>query len=178
MMEDGELLVETAATLRYLASKFPAQAGRLYATDPTRQYVIDKWLDFWADAFRPAFAGFIDVCLASKFIGQREPTEIELSIAGDRLKSIDAVLRKLSDELEKPGNTFIAGSQLSLADYVLFAQMMDYRYLQYNMSGYPRLLQYEADMMAASPGIANLHGPTSNFTRVNVPFMNSITNIM
>ena len=91
------------------------------------------------------------------------------------MKSIAAVLRKLSDELEKPGNTFIAGSQLSIADFVLFTELVDYKFMNYDMSGFPRLLQYEADVMAASPGIGNLHSPTSNFTRHDVPLYNGIT---
>ena len=66
LIEDGELLVETVAIMRYLSEKYPAQAGKLYSTDPARQYVIDKWCDFWADALRTAFNGYFQIFFASR----------------------------------------------------------------------------------------------------------------
>merc|ERR1712027_234102 len=54
---DGVVYKETVALMRYLCGKYPDTAMKFYAPadDLETRYEIDKWCDFYTDAFRPAF---------------------------------------------------------------------------------------------------------------------------
>lgn len=44
-----------------------------------------------------------------------------------------------------------------MADYLIFAELQDAKYLKKNMNAYPTLAAYEQNVMAASNGHYNIH---------------------
>jgi glutathione S-transferase len=56
---------------------------------------------------------------------------------------MDAVLSKLQNHLSSNNFKFVCGNQISIADYVIFAELQDTKYLKKDMSAYPTLASYE-----------------------------------
>ena len=87
--DDGFVLWESNAILRYLAAKY---APALWPSDPQARASADRWMDWqfsYADAQRDAFVG-----LVRKTPAQRDPARIAASarLSGDMMAILDAAL--------------------------------------------------------------------------------------
>jgi len=154
---DGVVYKETVALMRYLAGKYPDKAGKFYAPpdDLETRYEIDKWCDFYTDAFRPAFVreqGAKYTVLGE----QRERNEKDEFVIASARVNQKKVMKALEKQLEKAGGKFITGDQFTLADFVLTSQMQDLKLLCLETGDYPRAMQYEADVLAASSGLNDI----------------------
>lgn len=68
------------------------------------------------------------------------------------------VLCKLQDHLTKSGCKFVCGNSLTIADYVLFSELWDTSYLKMDLKAcYPRLAQYQQDVMECSNAFEEMH---------------------
>lgn len=153
---DGKLYTETIAFMRYLATKFPDQAGKYYSVDIEQRYNIDKWCDFYTSKFRPAFIKEFDVKFSCMMEKRERNDKDEYLIENARGHQVKA-MKELEAQLEAAGGKFILGDQLTLADYVLVSEMQDLRVFSQDISVYPRALEYEAAVMAASTGMNDVH---------------------
>merc|ERR1712241_1299773 len=119
----GVVYKETVALMRYLAGKYPDKAGKFYAPpdDLETRYEIDKWCDFYTDAFRPAFVR--EQGAKYTVLGEeRERNEKdEFVIAGARVNQKKAMKK----QLDAAGGKFVTGDKFTLADFVLCGQMQD-----------------------------------------------------
>ena len=114
--DDGDVLVESNAILRYLADKY--EATDLWPKDLIQRQRVDAALDFCGSTFRPGTLPFLaETVVAPKFFGGNEPTEERL----EQLKQLHAdTLAKAEKWLgEKP---YFAGETLSLADLQIFSE--------------------------------------------------------
>ena len=107
--DDGVVLWESNAVVRYLAAKH--SAGRLWPDDLARRASADRWMDwqhttFWP-AIRPLFMGLVRTPE-----DKRDPHAIEES----RLKTAE-VLGILDHELSS--QAFVAGDALTMGDIPL-----------------------------------------------------------
>jgi glutathione S-transferase len=134
--DDGELIVENAVILQYLADRFPA-AGLIPADGPERRKV-QSWLSFIGSELH---MGVFTVLLRpatpdeAKAFARERLTE--------RLAYLDAHLK---------GREFLQG-RFSVADAYLFVILNWARYLAIDFAPYPALSAYR-DRLQTRPSVA------------------------
>jgi len=154
---DDVVYKETVALMRYLCGKYPDKAAKFYAAadDLETRYEIDKWCDFYTDAFRPAFVR--EQGAKYTILGeQRERNDKDEFVIASARVNQKKVMKALEKQLDKAGGKFVTGDQLTLADFVLCSQMQDLKLLCLETGDYPRAMQYEADVLAASEGLDSI----------------------
>ncbi|CAG0896565.1 unnamed protein product [Darwinula stevensoni] len=109
MDDDGYILCESRAILRYLNNKF-ATDDRLYPLDLKARGMVDQRLDFDCGSFFPAFLN----CVRPVFFGLTKTVSEEKK---ERNKEVMGLLDKF---LETSGG-YVAGKHLTLADYAFVA---------------------------------------------------------
>jgi len=167
---DGVVYKETVALMRYLCGKYPDKAMKFYAPadDLETRYEIDKWCDFYTDAFRPAFVR--EQGAKYQVLGeQRERNEKDEFVIASARGNQKKVMKALEKQLDKAGGKFVTGDQLTLADFVLCSQMQDLRLLCLETGDYPRAMQYEADVLAASEGLNSILKADGTYTTEVLP---------
>lgn len=165
---DGKLYKETVAVMRYLANKFPENAAA-YPDDVEQRFVIDKACDFYTDSFRPAFIREIVIRFGG-IMGKRDLTDNEKTIIGQSREMQDKVVKALEDMVEGSGGKFACGEKLTLADYIIVAELQDLKYLTpKKVDEHARAKQYEADVLAASAGMNDIHKADGEWATQVVP---------
>jgi glutathione S-transferase len=134
--DDGELIVENAVVLQYLADRFPA-AGLIPADGPERRKV-QSWLSFVGAELHTS----VFVILLSKTApdGAKAFARERLT---ERLAYLDAHLQ---------GREFLQG-KFSVADAYLFVMLIWARYLAQDFGPYPALSAYR-DRLQTRPSVA------------------------
>ena len=134
--DDGELIVENAVILQYVADRFPA-AG-LIPADGAERRKVQSWLGFIGSELH---VGAFTVLLrptapdgAKAFAHER---------LAERLAYLDAHLK---------GREFLQG-RFSVADAYLFVMLTWARYLAIDFGPYPNLAAYR-DRLQARPSVA------------------------
>lgn len=134
--DDGELIVENAVILQYIADRFPA-AG-LIPADGAERRKVQSWLGFIGSELH---VGAFTVLLrptapdgAKAFAHER---------LAERLAHVDAHLQ---------GREFLRG-RFSVADAYLFVMLTWARYLAIDFSPYPNLAAYR-DRLQTRPSVA------------------------
>lgn len=69
----------------------------------------------------------------------------------------------------------MCGNQITLADYLIFAELQDAKYLKRDMSAFPLIASYEQNVMAASNGHYNIHKDGGTWA-TRLPFFQEIFN--
>jgi glutathione S-transferase len=129
--DDGFVLWESNAIVRYLAAKHAA--GALWPADPKIRADADRWMDWCTTTLAPAF---IPVFLA---LVRTPPEQRNLQAIEDGKKKTGEVLARLDAALA--GRDFIAGKQFSVAD-IAFGPIV---YLVNNVPwDRPKLANYDA----------------------------------
>ncbi|HEX7006971.1 MAG TPA: glutathione S-transferase family protein [Alphaproteobacteria bacterium] len=107
--DDGLVLWESAAIMRYLASKRPERG--LVPADPRGRALLDQWLFWWTAQPEAALMRLVSERLIKPFLGQ--PGN-DAAIIGD----VEAVLRRFLPVLDRQlaERDFIVG-QLSVVDF-------------------------------------------------------------
>lgn len=119
-----------------------------------QRYQIDRWADFYTDSFRPAFTKYIGAIFAKE--KDRPFDERDKLIMDRATEQQKKVLEKVQKKLAE-GTKFITGDSMSFADHAIFCEMQDCKYIGHDISAYPGLIKYQEDVMAASPGINEIH---------------------
>jgi len=134
--DDGELIVENAVILQYVADRFPA-AGLIPADGPERRKV-QSWLGFIGSELHVgAFTALLNPKApdgAKAFAHER---------LAERLAYLDARLK---------GREFLQG-KFSVADAYLFVMLTWARYLALDFTPYPNLAAYR-DRLQTRPSVA------------------------
>ena len=107
--EDGFVLWESNAIVRYLASKYAM--GRLWPTEPRMRAIADQWMDWQTSTFwpvlRPLFVGLIRTPAANRDVQALEYARAKIATL---LAIIDVQLRS---------RPFIAGEMFTPGDIAL-----------------------------------------------------------
>lgn len=140
---DGDFtLTESNAILLYLAEAHAG--GVLWASDPRGRAEIARWLFWEASEWQPALSAVLRDCVAHHLLGRagaapavewREPR------AAERLAQLDAVLS---------ARAFVAGPQLSLADFAVAGMTTYFAAAAFPRASYPSLGAW-LDRMAVLP---------------------------
>lgn len=134
--DDGELIVENAVILQYVADRFPA-SGLIPADGPERRKV-QSWLSFIGTELH---TGVFIALLAKTAPDGAKAFARELLT--ERLAYLDAHLK---------GREFLAG-RFSVADAYLFVMLTWARYLSIDFTPYPNLAAYR-DRLQTRPSVA------------------------
>lgn len=175
IMHDGQFMQQAVALMRFLVNSHPELASHLYPPDvPMQRYQIDKWCDFCYDQLRPAFKDYFQ----QVFLGSRPLSNADHFVMKRATERQWKVLDKLEAHFGESGTKFIAGDHLSIADYVIFTHLQDTRYLRLDLAKHPKLVKYQADVMAASPGIFEIHKPGGDWARKDLAATTTILRLL
>ena len=100
---DGKPMTQSLAISRYAA-----RLAGLYPEDPLKALACDEIMDIWQDILSKTPKGSSD----------DETKSLRLEYAAGKMASM---MRVLSERLEATGSGFIAGSELTVADILLYA---------------------------------------------------------
>jgi glutathione S-transferase len=134
--DDGELIVENAVILQYIADRFPA-AG-LIPADGAERRKVQSWLSFIGSELHQ---GVFTVLLNPKTPDGAKAFARERLV--ERLAHVDAQLK---------GREFLQG-KFSVADAYLFVMLTWARYLSIDFTPYPALSAYR-ERLQTRPSVA------------------------
>jgi glutathione S-transferase len=134
--DDGELIVENAVILQYVADRFPA-SGLIPADGPERRKV-QSWLSFVATELHTG----VFIALLNPKAPEGAKT-FARELLAERLAFLDAHLK---------GREFLQG-KFSVADAYLFVMLTWARYLAIDFTPYPNLAAYR-DRLQTRPSVA------------------------
>jgi glutathione S-transferase len=130
--DDGAIVWESHAIVRYLAAKYGA--GSLWPSDPAERSLSDRWMDWTIADLQPAFVGGVF------WNFYRTPAERRNWPAIRQAVSRSAALFQLLDR-HLEGRVFLAGDRPTIGDIAAGAQL--YRYFQLEIER-PALRHVEA----------------------------------
>jgi glutathione S-transferase len=132
--DDGFVLWESCAILRYLAEKRPERG--LAPTDQKKSAVVDQWLFWWAAHCEPALLQLVFERLVKPFL--------KLGSADDRLvAAAETELARYLPILEKQldGRDHIAGA-LTIADFAVAPWFESASAVGVTLDGYPNIARW------------------------------------
>lgn len=151
---DGDLVLwESNAILQYLSE---AHAGfRLWGADARRRADVSRWL-FWESAeWQPACAAVLAPRVGQLLFPERAPREpLPTDWSDARLARL---LRFLDARLGE--HAFLAGGELTLADFSVGAMMMYARPAGFPSDAFPRLAAWYGRLDATDAWRATASGP-------------------
>ncbi len=139
--DNGFRLAESNAILRYLADK---HHSNLYPKNLEERAIVEQWLDFAANHISTATA---KVMFNTYFYRLKGATKDERSLQDGRLW-LDNYLPMLEKQLAK--QAYIAGNNLTIADFSLLAALDAVELININLTPYPYLKAWRQNLMAES----------------------------
>lgn len=138
MDDDGFILFESNAILRYLTTK---KDNSFYPEDPKTRAIIDQWIDFASQHVDTAFGRV----LFNRIFGPNMPGyEIDTRSLEDGLKFLDRFLPILEEQLKK--NEYIAGDKMTLADFNLLAILDPAEVAEVDLTSYKKLSEWRSKL--------------------------------
>jgi glutathione S-transferase len=139
--DDGFVLWESNAIVRYLCSKH--SAGELSPADPKVRADADRWMDWQATAFTPAFGPIFHGLVRTP--GSRTREEIDAAIAAS--EGFAAILdARLADR------RYVAGDTFTMGDIPLGAAAFRWLNLPIERQPRPNLERYIKEILARPAG--------------------------
>jgi len=128
--DDGFYLFESNAIIRYLAQK---ENSSLYPTDLKRRVVVDQWIDFASLHIQNG----VGRVLYNKVIAPKFKLEVDEASMKCGYEFCNRFLPIVDAQLGK--SKYIAGDEISLADYVLLAHVDPLEAIEIDVKKYPNL---------------------------------------
>lgn len=139
--DDGFVLWESAAILRYLAAKRPERG--LVPSSPLEQAQVDQWLFWWTAHLEPALDRLVYERRVKPFLGR---PGIDASIVAEAEATLERFLPILDGQLA--GKEHILG-KLSVVDFAVSPRLDGVpALLQVDLSPYPNLTAWLERMQA------------------------------
>ncbi|MCE9624078.1 MAG: glutathione S-transferase family protein [Deltaproteobacteria bacterium] len=140
VIQDGDFtLFESNAIIRYLARKV---SSSLYPQDLKRGALVDQWMDFASLHVAQAVGRVFFNRVAYKFLN----AEVDPRSLSDGLQFLQRFLPVLEGALAK--SAFLAGPELSLADFSLLAGLDQAEVAGIELEVYPALSQWRKELIA------------------------------
>lgn len=140
--DNGFKLAESNAILRYLADKHPSS---LYPKNLEERAVVEQWLDFAANHISLATSKVMYNTYFYRLMAGMTKDERSLQ---DGLLWLDRYLPILEQQLAK--HPYIAGNQLTIADFSLLAALDAAELINIDLAPYPHLNTWRQQLMAES----------------------------
>lgn len=136
--DDGFVLFESNAIIRYLAAKCESP---LYPAGAKQRALVDQWMDFVSNHVGSSVGRVLMNRVFAPFLNQevdeRSITE-GLSFLERFLPVVDAPLKE---------RRYLAGGELSLADFSLLSALDPAEVAQVDLSGYLNITRWRQDLM-------------------------------
>ena len=143
-LEDEDVTIfESQAILRYLAARY---GEAFWPRDPVRRAKVDQWMEWSKTTVAPAVIYKVFWQLIRTPAAQRDHTALDAAIAD--LRRIMAVAE---GQLSKHG--WLAGSDMTLADFSFGTQLYRYFTLPFDREDFPALKAYY-DRLTERPAYA------------------------
>jgi len=141
--DDGFVLWESAAILRYLAAKRPERG--LVPSDPFEQAHLDQWLFWWSAHLEPALDRLVyERRVKPLFLGL---PDIDLSIVAEAEAVLERFLPVLDEQLA--GKEYVLG-KLSVVDFAASPRLDGAAALEVDLSRYHNITAWLEGMRAKS----------------------------
>lgn len=146
--DDGFVLFESNAIIKYLADK---AGSSLYPKDPKERAIVDQWIDFVSHHVGTAMGRVVFNRVFAPVL-KMEADERSLS---DGLSFLDRFLPVVETQLQ--AHTFLAGDELTLADFNLLALLDPAEVARVDLSGYRSLSAWRVSLRG-QPFYTRCHG--------------------
>lgn len=134
---DGLKLFESNAIIRYLAKR---EKSAIYPQDAKKAAIVDAWLDYASIHVSNALGRII----ANRVFAQMMNKEVDEKSLAFGLEMMDKYLPILNKQLDQ--NTYIAGSELSIADFNLLAVLDPCEMVQVSLGAYPAITKWRNNL--------------------------------
>jgi glutathione S-transferase len=135
--DEGFILFESNAIIRYLAEK---AGSALYPTDTKQRAVVNQWMDFVSQHVATALGQVVFNRVFAPFL-KMEVNERSLSEGLEFLKRFLPVV-----ETRLQGNRYMAGRDLTLADFVLLSALDSAEVAGVDLAPYPSIVKWRKDL--------------------------------
>ena len=135
--DDGFVLWESNAIVRYLCAKH--SAGTLWATDPRARAEADRWMDWQATAFTPAFGPIFHGLVRTP--GSRSREEIDAAIA--QSETYAAIL-----DAQLADRRYVTGDRFTMGDIPAGAAALRWLNLPIDRQPRPNVERYVANLLS------------------------------
>lgn len=131
---DGDfVLFESNAIIKYLVGKV---SSAVYPADLQQRAIIDQWIDFTSIHINNALVKVF----GNRVIFPKVGIEVDERSIQDGLTFLDKFLPVIEGQLQN--NSYLAGNEITLADFNLIAILDPLEMAQVDISQYPQLVQY------------------------------------
>ena len=135
--DDGFVLFESNAIIRYLAAQ---QESPLYPTGAKQRALVDQWSDFASHHVGTAMGRVLFNRAFAPFLKQ----EVDERAVSENLAFLDRFLPVVDAPLKE--QRYLAGGELSLADFSLLSALDPAEVAQVDLSGYLNISRWRKDL--------------------------------
>ena len=137
-MDDGGFhLFESNAICRYLADK---HSSPLYPKGLKERAIVEQWIDF----ISAHISVHLSTVIFSRVFAPRMNRPVNEMALADALKFLDMYFPVVEKQLA--AHKYVAGSEPSLADIVLFAMLEPVEMASISLSAYPKLIAWRNEL--------------------------------
>jgi glutathione S-transferase len=136
--DDGFILFESNAIIRYLATKCDSP---LYPAGPKQRALVDQWADFSSHHIATGLSRVLVNRVFAPFLNQ----EVDERSLADGLSFLEAFLPVVDAPLKE--QRYVAGGELTLADFALLAALDPAEVAQVDLSRYLNITRWRQDLM-------------------------------
>ncbi len=136
--DDGFVLFESNAIIRYLAAKCESP---LYPNQLKQRAIVDQWTAFVSHHVATALGTVLMNRVFAHFLN----VEVDKRALSEGLSSLERFLPVVDGPLEE--RRYLAGGELSIADFNLLASLDPAEVAQVDLSGYLNLTRWRQDLM-------------------------------
>lgn len=148
--DDGTVVWESHAILRYLAARFGGEA--LWPADPRARAPVDAWMEWCATALHPALINEVFIAFFRTVEAKRNQARITAGIA--QCANLFSLLdRRLADR------PYMMGDTLSLADITVGTSLYRYFEMEIPRPDLPHVSAYYARLQARPAYAAHVMVP-------------------
>jgi len=135
--DNGFVLFESDAIIKYLASK---QKSPIYPSELKARAIVDQWMDF----VTIHIGGAMSKVLYNRVFAPVIKVEVDERSLKDGLSFLDRFLPVIENNLKKNKN--LAGSEFSLADISLLANLDSAETAGIDLSKYPTIIKWRNEL--------------------------------
>lgn len=136
--DDGVIVFESNAIVKYLAQK---HKSALYPPDLKERAIVDQWMDFVSMHIGAAMGRVLFNRVFAPFIG----TEVDERSLKDGVSFLNRFLPVVDRQLRN--NEYLAGPEMTLADFVLLATLDPVEVAGIDLSPYPEIVRWRQKLM-------------------------------
>ena len=137
-MDDGGFhLFESNAICKYLADK---HSSPLYPKGLKERAIVEQWIDF----ISAHISVHLSTVIFSRVFAPRMNRPVNEMALADALKFLDMYVPVVEKQLA--AHKYVAGSEPSLADIVLFAMLEPVEMASISLSAYPKLIAWRNEL--------------------------------